>query len=439
MTNSPSHSFGPFEATHWPLVEQAAQENPLNRQSALAELLQRYRPALRAHLVFKRQLDLQSAEDVLQGFISDKIVERNILRLADPSKGQFRLLLLKSLDNYLRDEWRRANRRCETQAALDESAEPEPPINQADVFDVAWARQVLTQVLARMRNDCESTGRSQVWEIFLGRVWLTAASGREIESYESMVSRLGLESPAQASNLLMTAKRQFRRTLEAVISEYVITPTAVMVEVTELQRILASGRDVLVGLPFDQLNETPHPLSVRPRGTDRQVDASLPWHSELYLAAADTVSWNERDLAALLQHQLNLPWDHPALGGPTPGRLASDVEETQPRSTLLQLFSAANPSVAALRQVKDLCKAATQSPEPAIPKELALLLYYVAIGVAQLRTGESISSSSGDAIAEGILRVLVIPWCPPELRRMLADAYIAIRSKYIEPQTTPEI
>lgn len=425
MTNSPSHSFGPFEATHWPLVEQAAHENPLQRQLALAELLQRYRPALRAHLVFKRRLDRHAAEDVLQGFISDKILERNILRLADPSKGQFRLLLLKSLDNYLRDEWRRAARRGQTDAAGDELAEPEPPTEEADVFDIAWARQVLTQALARMRHECESTDRGHVWEVFLGRVWL-AAGGGDIESYDSLVNRLGLESPAQASNLLMTAKRHFRRTLEEVISEYVADSAAAALEIGELQRILATGKDVLVGLPFDQISDTPHPD--RPLTPAGPVEVSLAWPSEFHLAAADAATWNSQDLAALLRHQLNLPWNHQAFENDTAGSVQSTANDIHTDSTLSELFFAANPSVTALRQIKDSWKAAAQSPEPAIPKEVALVLYYGAIAAAQLRAGEFISSSSREAIAEGLIRVLVIPWCPAELRRMLADAHIAIRS-----------
>lgn len=425
MANT-SDSFGRFESTHWPLVEQAVQENLLHRRLALAELLQRYRPALRAHLMFKRRLDRDTAEDVLQGFISDKILERNILRLADPSKGQFRMLLLKSLDNYLRDEWRRAARRGETDAASDGLAEPELPTDEADVFDIAWARQVLTLVLARMRHDCESTCREQVWEIFLCRVWQVTARDCEPESYESLVNRLGLESPAQASNLLITAKRQFRRTLESVISEYVVQPTATPLEMAELQRILAEGRDVLLGLPFDQLNDTPQPL--RSSDAGRHIEASLPWRSVLNLAEVETATWSNQDLVSLLQHQLRLPWDDLVLETRTPNDMEASADRTRPSIALSELFSCTNPSVTSLRQVKDLCKAVAQSTEPAIPKEVALVLYYAAIGVAQLRAGEFISSSSREAIAEGLLRVLVFPWCPPDLRRMLADSYIAIRS-----------
>lgn len=427
MTNSAGNSFGPFEPTHWPLVEQAAHSNPVFRHAALTELLERYRPALRAHLVFKRQLDRQAAEDVLQGFISDKILERNILRLADQSKGQFRLLMLKSLDNYLRDEWRRAACRKETDVAIDEREEPATPENAADVFDIAWARQVLTHVLTRMRSDCESAGRLNVWEIFLSRVWLAAVTGRELESYDSLVARLGLESPAQASNLLMTAKRQFRRTLEDSIAEYAVEPSAIMLEVAELQRILAIGRDVLVALPFDQLTDTP-PLAECSPGSDQNIDVSLAWPCEFQLAAEDAVTWNDRDLASLLRHQLNLPLSHLASLVLPAESSNLEVDNSQPCATLSELFAATNPSVSILRQVKDVCKLLARSSDAPIPKEVAIVLYYAAIATTLLRTNESISTSSSESLSEGLFRVLAIPWCTPELRRLFAEAHLAVRS-----------
>lgn len=422
-------SFGPFEATHWPLVEQAAHSNPVFRQAALADLLQRYRPALRAHLVFKRQLDRQTAEDVLQGFISDKILERNILRLADQSRGQFRLLLLKSLDNYLRDEWRRAARRVETAAMIDESAEPVIPINETDVFEIAWARQVLTQVLARMRGECEAGARTHVWEIFLSRVWLAAVSDRDIESYDSLVDRLGLESPAQASNLLMAAKRQFRRNLEEVVAEYVVEPAAVEFEVAELQRILAAGRNVLLGLPFDQEAETAPPSAAPISGSARSVDVSLSWPCHLKSTLIEGITWNKADLPRLLKHQLGLPLESLTSlvpNGGTPDITAMLEREQQP--SLLDLFTSANPSLESLEQVKVLCKGAAQAVDPTLPKEVATILYYAAIAAAKLRKGESISSASPEALAEGLFRVLAIPWCDPQLKQLFAETYLALRS-----------
>ena len=49
----------------------------------------------------------------------------------------------------------------------------------------------------------------------------------------------GFRSPAQAANVLITAKRMFARFVRAVIAEYMEEDGNVETEITELKRILA--------------------------------------------------------------------------------------------------------------------------------------------------------------------------------------------------------
>jgi hypothetical protein len=62
--------------------------------------------------------------------------------------------------------------------------------------------------------------------------------GEKPESYDTLVTRLGLESPSQASNLLVTAKRMFARHLRAVVAETVADPDQVEEELRELKMCL---------------------------------------------------------------------------------------------------------------------------------------------------------------------------------------------------------
>jgi hypothetical protein len=52
------------------------------------------------------------------------------------------------------------------------------------------------------------------------------------------VMRHKLESPMQASNILMTGKRNFERTLRSVIAEYA-NEDEIEIEIVELRQILA--------------------------------------------------------------------------------------------------------------------------------------------------------------------------------------------------------
>jgi hypothetical protein len=96
MADKDAEQFGGFQTTRWSLIARSRDIDPALRRQALDELLRRYCPALLAHLVRNKQMDVHSAEDLLQGFISDKILERDLLAQAGPGKGRFRSLLLAS-------------------------------------------------------------------------------------------------------------------------------------------------------------------------------------------------------------------------------------------------------------------------------------------------------------------------------------------------------
>src|SRR4051812_24766645 len=104
-----SHISG-FHSTRWSLVAKAASVDPEARRNALNDLFNIYRPALLCHLTRACRLESDAAEEILQGFIVEKVLERDLFATADPAKGKLRSLMLKSLQHYLVDRLRR-NRR----------------------------------------------------------------------------------------------------------------------------------------------------------------------------------------------------------------------------------------------------------------------------------------------------------------------------------------
>jgi hypothetical protein len=90
-----------FVTTRWSLVLSAAKSGSGkgNAQDALAELCRTYwRPIF--SFVCRRGYSTQDAQDLTQDFFV-MILERNWLEHADPHRGRFRSLLLKSLQNFL--------------------------------------------------------------------------------------------------------------------------------------------------------------------------------------------------------------------------------------------------------------------------------------------------------------------------------------------------
>src|SRR5947208_800763 len=95
-----------FPVTAWSLVARAASATPEERSAALEALLRRYLPALRVRLVVDKRIENHKAEDLLQEFVTHKILEQDLIALADRAKGRFRTFVLTALDRYLIDQSR---------------------------------------------------------------------------------------------------------------------------------------------------------------------------------------------------------------------------------------------------------------------------------------------------------------------------------------------
>jgi DNA-directed RNA polymerase specialized sigma24 family protein len=236
MTDLPQQSQpAGFQPTQWTMVVEAGDPAHPQHEEALSRLLHLYRPALSSHLIRRRRLQPEQADDVLQEFIVRKILQYNLPAHADRARGKFRNLLLTALDNFVRT-------RSATEdpcASLPESQDPyDDSLSPDESFDVPWARQVLHEAIRRMRAECQQTGRLDIWDVFESRVVAPALEGAVPVDYQTLVTRHKLESPMQASNLLITGKRNFERTLRSVISEYA-NEDEIEIEIVELRQILS--------------------------------------------------------------------------------------------------------------------------------------------------------------------------------------------------------
>jgi RNA polymerase sigma-70 factor (ECF subfamily) len=241
-----------FPTTSWSLVALAGKGDHQACREALGQLLARYLPALHAHLVYSKRLAPDRADDVLQDFVANKILERALIARADRDLGKFRTFLLTALDrfllNWIRDAGAKKRGAGEGSEALGKRADLlSSNIQARDAFDVVWARGVLAEAIRRMRNECEAAGRLDVWGVFECRILAPILEGAEPADYRELVRRFGLRSPSQASNVLMTAKRMYGRVLRGVVGEYARDAQEVDEEIGELRDILARFRERDVG------------------------------------------------------------------------------------------------------------------------------------------------------------------------------------------------
>ena len=249
MTTSESERFEPFPSTHWSEVLRAGQHTPEGGTKALESLLIRYQPALKAHLVARFHLNSDQAMDILQEFVLAKVLEKNLIGRANQARGRFRTFLVSSLDNFVLGLKRRelAQKRSPGDLLLpiDEVAESDiAPATSFDFdsFDLAWAREVVSEALRRMQKQCLESGHSDTWGVFDGRVLGPILEGTVPHPYSEIVGRYGFQLPAQAFNALATGKRMFARALRSVIAEYAEDETEIETEIRELRAILMHQR-----------------------------------------------------------------------------------------------------------------------------------------------------------------------------------------------------
>jgi DNA-directed RNA polymerase specialized sigma24 family protein len=216
--------------TRWSLVMRAAGGAAVtdeDRRKALGEIFHRYQPAMRSYLL-ARGIRPERADDLVQSFVADKMLEKNLLARADQSRGGFRAFLFTSLNNHCMNESRRDRSRIRSPESgkllpIDDPCVQIGAAPDTDMFDIAWARETMAEALRRMQEGCIADGRSDLWEVFEVRLLAPAVDDVPPLPYEDFI----------------TAKRRAAQALRSVLAEYVTSEAQLEEELKSLGEILA--------------------------------------------------------------------------------------------------------------------------------------------------------------------------------------------------------
>lgn len=212
--------------TDWSLIGRAAASDTRIRQLAQQTVLERHTPALRAFLRNRIGVPEQDVDDVLQGFIGEKILERRFFEKAARGRGKFRSFLFRSLGNYAIDRWRsnpsRRQKHLESLGGASGGFDfSDHDARQPDrVVETAWAREFIREALQRMEHEYVGKGRSDIWMIFRERIVRPILDNQPKPSYEVLIRDFDFATPTAAQSALVTAKRGFHRILRDVAAEY---------------------------------------------------------------------------------------------------------------------------------------------------------------------------------------------------------------------------
>lgn len=239
-----------FQTTQWSEIFDAGTEDDVRRNTIIDALLRRYWKPVYCY-IRRKGYDNEQAKDLTQGFFYEVVLNSNLIRQADQTKGRFRTFLLTALDHYLIDVHRRETARKYAPrggfAALEGSdlsglTRAHSRMTPDQVFNYIWATEMIDQVISRVKKECCDTGKETHWRVFHAKILAPIIDNQASPSLQELCERYGVEDEAKASNMIITVKRCFRRVLEDHLRRFVRTDSEIEDEINELLEIISGGR-----------------------------------------------------------------------------------------------------------------------------------------------------------------------------------------------------
>ncbi|MAD80656.1 MAG: RNA polymerase subunit sigma-24 [Planctomycetaceae bacterium] len=235
-------SVSQFATTHWSLVLAAGEREDSGSQQALAELCQAYWYPVYAY-VRRRVSDVHEAQDLTQEFFA-RLLEKDSIGLADPSRGRFRAFLLTACKRFLVNQWHkaRAAKRGGGQIPLSldfESGESKYVVEAVDsltaerLYERQWALALLARVMERLRE--EFVNKNKVLHFEQLKQFISGSKGTE--AYGAAADALGISEGAVkvAAHRL---RARYRDLLRYEIAQTVEEPKEVDDEIRSLFEVL---------------------------------------------------------------------------------------------------------------------------------------------------------------------------------------------------------
>ncbi len=446
MPHPESHGSGLFQATNWTLLGSLNTDCEVQRRQILGDLLVTYLPALKVHLVQRRRMSPENADDLLHDFTVARVLQSELFQKADRTKGRFRSLLVKSLENFARDQFRRSQAEVRSPATRQRNSLRGQPADDRSPEDIArdemrlaqangrsrngfedwenvqdhlanedtilsseadqeWACLVLRQALEMMWQLSQSEGGRRNWNTFANRLLLPLVLGIPELDYSQIVEREGFDHRDQAMNALTSAKRLWHRCLRSVVSKYLSDESEVENDVLELMTALRGHQLDASAILTNEL------LAVLPDTSQLSDSDHSSRHdlSGLFLIEDHPFeNWDNRDSTDLLAEALSM-----SLSKLIPLRLQPGIPLACLRQTVHAVLHDPHPDLAALTAIKNFGRSWIENKKAAFPTELGAFFYFVSIAVAVTKRNVLITTSKMASIQNGLVKL--IPCCEREL------------------------
>jgi len=238
-SNSPPQA--EFATTDWSVVLGVGATQTTCAQRALSRLCQSYWYPLYAY-IRRRGCNHHDAQDLTQEFFA-RLLRRESLAHVRREGGRFRSFLLKSLNRFLTDEWRRARvkkRGAGKVIPLDMATaesrfqrEPADTHTPETLYDRAWALALLGCTFSRLRQEFRRNGKGAFFE----EIKLCLTGERSAIPYAELAGRLKVPESTLKTHVHRLRKR-YRELLREEVAQTVNTAEEVEEELRSLFRAL---------------------------------------------------------------------------------------------------------------------------------------------------------------------------------------------------------
>jgi RNA polymerase sigma factor (sigma-70 family) len=247
----PSHTDGPeaptnqaaFTKTSWTVVVEAGDSKNPGFTQALETLCRTYWYPLYAYLR-RRGFNPDDAQDLVQSFFL-RVLEKGVLGHADQARGRFRTFLLKSLENFVANEWQRSKAQKrgggkqliswdEMDAESRYQHEPGENFEPEVLFDKRWASTLLAKVLGRLRGEFEVSGRKALFQELRRHIWGQDTS----TTYAELAVKLNMTTGA-VHVTLHRLRQRYRELLRSEIADTVESSAEVDDEIRHLVAVMS--------------------------------------------------------------------------------------------------------------------------------------------------------------------------------------------------------
>jgi RNA polymerase sigma-70 factor (ECF subfamily) len=219
-----------FPATEWTQLLDYSQKGAI-----LSELCTKYWKPLYSYLRGSG-FGNDKAKDLVQGFLTEKVIEQELIRQADKTRGKLRTFLLTAFKNYVINV-------CRSEKVLldfDRTAGDTTFDDPETAYERACADQLLQDVIDQLQVECHKRSKIVHWRLFHEWLLKPCANQRRLQM-KDLCEKYGIENTAQAYHMIENIKRRFRSILREHLNMLVDSDREVEAEIHNFINIFQKG------------------------------------------------------------------------------------------------------------------------------------------------------------------------------------------------------